>query len=290
MWEIFKKENKSEDVCSLCKNKLKFYGSTTNLKKHLTRLHPEQYKQLIDNSEASTSTEPPEHMAVNKDLNLQNTSNNDSISEQQTEGSNVSGQIRAASENYELSQQPQPKRKKQLKLFGGPSNTELSDVNKKEIDDKLLKMIVLDFQPLSFVENKGFKDFAKSLNALYTIPSRKYVTNTLLKEKYHHVKSKIKEMLCEVKYVSVTTDIWTSDSNIAYVSLTCHFSYEDKLVSQVLSTDEISGTHTGENIGNTLSKIMNEWGIIDKVVTVVFDNGSNIKNAINVHLQKHNHP
>lgn len=276
VWEIFKKENKSEAVCSLCKNKLKFYGSTTNLKKHLTRLHPIQYKQLIDNLEASTSTEPPESFAEQR--------------EEHTEGSIVRGKGRATGDESSEPSQPQPKRKKQLKLFGGSSTTELSDDKKKEIDEKLLKMIVQDFQPLSFVENKGFKDFSKSLNALYSVPSRKYLTDTLLKDKFVKVKSNIKEMLCEVNYVSVTTDIWTSDSNIAYVSLTCHFSYKDKLNSQVLSTDEISGAHTGENIGNTLTKILNEWGIMGKVVTVVSDNGSNIKNAINEHLKKHNHP
>ncbi|KAH1021711.1 hypothetical protein HUJ04_011195 [Dendroctonus ponderosae] len=122
--------------------------------------------------------------------------------------------------------------RQQLKLFGGPSTTEISDDKKKEFNDKLLKMIVVDFQLLFFVESKGFKDFAKSLNALYTIPRRKYLTETLLKDKF-----------VKVNYVSVTTDIWTSDSNIAHVSLACHFSYKDKLISQVLSTDEISGAH-----------------------------------------------
>ncbi|XP_050305078.1 E3 SUMO-protein ligase ZBED1-like [Anthonomus grandis grandis] len=246
----FKKQDKSVAICSICKNKLKFYGGTTNLKKHLTRLHPIQYKQLTDNSEASTSNcEPPEHFAENREENGEDSTNiNIDASEQEIKEIKVREKKRAFGENSEPSQ-PQPK-------------------------EKLLKMMVLDFQPLSFVENKGIKDFANSINALYKIP----------------IKSNIKAMLCEVNYVSVTTDIWTSDSNIAYVSLTCHFSYKDKLNSQVLSTDEISGSHTGENIGHTLKKILNEWGIIDKVVTIVSDNGSNIKNAVNVHLKKHNHP
>ena len=49
-------------------------------------------------------------------------------------------------------------------------------------------------------------------------------------------------------------------------------------------------SHTGVNIGNLLSGILNEWDIKDKIVTIVSDNGANIKNAINVHLSKYHHP
>ncbi|XP_060836462.1 E3 SUMO-protein ligase ZBED1-like [Rhopalosiphum padi] len=70
----------------------------------------------------------------------------------------------------------------------------------------------------------------------------------------------------------------------------CHFIFDDRLYSPVLATREMHESHTGVNIANLLSDILNEWGIKDKIVTIVSDNGSNIKNAINVHLSKHHHP
>lgn len=62
------------------------------------------------------------------------------------------------------------------------------------------------------------------------------------------------------------------------------------LYSPVLATREVHGAHTGENIAAVLSEIFNEWEINNKIVTIVSDNGANIKNAINIHLQKYHHP
>lgn len=97
-------------------------------------------------------------------------------------------------------------------------------------------------------------------------------------------------MLENVASLSITTDIWTYDNNIAYLTVTCHFIFDDRLYSPVLATREMHESHNGVNIANLLSDILNEWGIKDKIVSIVSDNGSNIKNAINVHLSKHRHP
>lgn len=38
------------------------------------------------------------------------------------------------------------------------------------------------------------------------------------------------------------------------------------------------------------TNIFNEWNISNKIVTIVSDNGANIKHAINDHLLKYHHP
>lgn len=274
VWNIFIRNNKDEAQCSICKKKLKYYGSTTNLKKHLSKIHPIQYRQEVENE---VETEP-----------IAGPSNESSINNTESTASKIVTLNKCVSDCS--TSLPQPKRKKQLKLFGGSSTTELSDSNKKDLDDSLLKMVVLDYQPFSFVENAGFREFVNKLNSLYKIPDRKHLTNTMLANKYADAVSTVKKIINEVNYVSVTTDIWTSDSNKAYISLTCHFVYNDKLRSQVLSTNEILGAHTGKNIGDAINVILNDWEIADKVVTFVSDNGSNIKCAINQYIQKHHHP
>lgn len=60
-------------------------------------------------------------------------------------------------------------------------------------------------------------------------------------------------------------------------------------IHQQLQTKDVSDRHTGQNIAATLTNIFNEWNIANKIITVVSDNGSNIKNAINEHLLKHHH-
>jgi len=97
-------------------------------------------------------------------------------------------------------------------------------------------------------------------------------------------------MLITIDYVSITTDMWTSDSNKGYITVTCHFIFDDKLNSPVLAIREVYGADTGENITAVLSEIFNEWEINNKIITIVSDNGANIKNTINIHLQKYLHP
>ncbi|XP_060874403.1 E3 SUMO-protein ligase ZBED1-like [Metopolophium dirhodum] len=145
---------------------------------------------------------------------------------------------------------PPAKRQRQLKLFGSTKKNQLSDTENKSIDKALIKMIIADYQPLSIVENIGFLEYSKMLQPLYYPPN----------------------------------------SNKGYITVTCHFIFDDKLYSPVLATREVHGAHTGENIAAVLSEIFNEWEINNKIVTIVSDNGANIKNAINIHLQKYHHP
>ncbi|XP_025418959.1 zinc finger BED domain-containing protein 4-like, partial [Sipha flava] len=135
-----------------------------------------------------------------------------------------------------------PKRCRQLKLYGLTEGNNLTDEVKNSIDESLIKMIVTDYQPLSLVENSGFLEYSKKLQPLYKVPTS----------------------------LSITTDIWTSDNNIAYLTVTCHFIFDDRLYSPVLATREMHESHTGVNIANLLSDILNEWGIKDKIISWMF--------------------
>lgn len=67
----------------------------------------------------------------------------------------------------------------------------------------------------------------------------------------------------------------------SYLTVRCHFVFSEKLEARVLATKELFGSHTGENIANDLKNILTGWNIITKVVTVISDNGANMKRAIN---------
>lgn len=107
---------------------------------------------------------------------------------------------------------------------------------------------------------------------------------------YDSIREQLKKRLNSVKYLSITTDIWTSDNNKAYISATSHFIYNNELISSVLTTKEIPQQHTGVNIATSLSECFEEWGIQNKIVTIVSDNGANVKNAVTEHLQIRHHP
>ncbi|CAH0563164.1 unnamed protein product [Brassicogethes aeneus] len=183
-----------------------------------------------------------------------------------------------------------PKRPGQLKLFGVRNKGDLSEKEKSELHNCIVQMIVTDFQPLTLVENIGFLAYTKKLNPLYTPPSRKTFTNKIIPDLYNRERANVKKILDEVNHVAIKTDMWSSDSNKSYITVTCHIIYQNRFISRVLATEEITVSHTGKNIANAISNIFETWGISDKVVTIVFDSGANIKNAINEHLHKYHHP
>ncbi|KAH9637309.1 hypothetical protein HF086_006953 [Spodoptera exigua] len=178
--------------------------------------------------------------------------------------------------------QPPPKRARQMRL------TAPYRIIQKAGDEALLDLITIDMQPLQIVENEGFIAYSKKLNPDYVLPSRKKLTE-MMEEKYNICSSEAKQKLQSVEYIALTTDIWTSDSQKSYISVTAHFIENSKLQSLIIATSELADQHTSLNIANALRNILNEWNIFEKIVTIVTDNASSMKKAIKDFLNKRNH-
>lgn len=141
-------------------------------------------------------------------------------------------------------------------------------------------MIAVDCQALSIVENKGFIKYSKALEPLYHLPSKKVLSTNLLPAAYESAFTKLKMMLGQTEHISITTDIWTSDSNKSYITVTGHFIQTFKLHSAVLSTNEVATFYTAFNISEVLTSILEKWNISNKLFAVVTDNGANIKKLL----------
>ena len=72
-----------------------------------------------------------------------------------------------------------------------------------------------------------------------------------------------------------------------FMTVTVHFIKDDKMVSRIFSTFHVPETHTAENLAQRLEDVAKEWGIVNKVICVVTDNGSNIVKAINILSNKY---
>jgi hypothetical protein len=92
-----------------------------------------------------------------------------------------------------------------------------------ELDKALVFMVCNDFQPFSIVEDVGFKNCIKLLDPRYDLPSRKTLTNVLLKRKYEENKIKLLSIFEEVFYISLICELWTSRSNEGYLTVTSNF-------------------------------------------------------------------
>ena len=156
-----------------------------------------------------------------------------------------------------------------------------NSAKRQKIDGALLDMITIDLQPPSIVENNGFKDFVKTLDSRYTLPSRRTITRSLLPQRYDSAKEKLSQELREASTCSLTTDYWTSCSSQSYLTVTCHFidrSWE--LRSCCLYTYQSSVPHTAENIAFELKRIAEEWHILNKISCVITDNAANMIAAV----------
>ena len=151
------------------------------------------------------------------------------------------------------------------------------------LDRLVPELCTRDLQPLSVVENPGFRALVTALDKRYTIIARKTLTDVKLPKVYQEKKSQLLADLTAVDHVGITTDQWTSRANEGYTTVTCHFTREDwTLASPVLATRSSGERHGDKNMAAELVEIFKEFGISTKVTSVVTDNAKNAKKAVRI--------
>lgn len=77
------------------------------------------------------------------------------------------------------------------------------DSRSRDINIAIGEMIALDNQPLSIVENIGFKNLMRKVKPKYTIPSRKYFTENVIPQLYQNTRSEILKGVTSATAISV---------------------------------------------------------------------------------------
>lgn len=91
----------------------------------------------------------------------------------------------------------------------------------KQVNEAVVCFLAMDMQPFYTVEKSGFKQMVKSLDLKYSLPSRKYFSDTEIPRLYTETKERVViPAVQSADYFSVTTDLWTKHS---YLSFTLHF-------------------------------------------------------------------
>ena len=81
-----------------------------------------------------------------------------------------------------------------------------------------------------------------------------------LKEKSYHVHKQEHDGA-----LHFSMDAWTSSNHKAYVTVTVHFENMGKLIMMLLDLVEVTRSHFGFNLTEAFAKILEEFGISDKV-------------------------
>lgn len=245
IWMHFIICDNTKAECRICKMKLSYRaGSTNNLHRHMRTVHPtvqlEEKRQASVSATASASTTTVAAAAA--------------VSTLQTSGT------------------PQPTaRQSSISQFMPKAMT---PARQNAIDEELAKMIARDFQPFSVVEDKGFRSYTQDLNPMYVLPSRKTLSQKTIPRLYDRERASLQERVKEATAVCLTTDCWTSRTTTSFMSVTCHFIENYKMVSCLLDCFEFSDRHTAENLAEELLRVAKEWQVENKVVCCVSDNAA----------------
>lgn len=156
---------------------------------------------------------------------------------------------------------------------------------KEELDDALALMIAQDLQPLSVVENEGFRSFVRKLNCNYDIPSRKSLTYSILPKMQRYVKREAFFELGKANQVALTFDLWTLPANDAYLALTAHVLQQPTCVRKqfCLGVRSLPEQHTSENLVEQISLILQEFSLpMEQISSITTDNGTVVVKAVNL--------
>jgi len=84
----------------------------------------------------------------------------------------------------------------------------------------------------------------------------------------------------DARHIAITTDIWTSLSNEAYLSFTASYVDHDWTIkSSVLATINLEDRHTQSVIAENIGKVAQEWNVATKVIACVHDGTANIRDV-----------
>ncbi|XP_073722443.1 zinc finger BED domain-containing protein 4-like [Misgurnus anguillicaudatus] len=153
-----------------------------------------------------------------------------------------------------------------------------------KITEGIAYFIALDDQPLSVVENTGFRHLLGILEPRYEIPSRHYITDAMLPKVFNDVKKHVSGLLRDVSAFSFTTDIWSSSvCPTSLLSLTVQWLDDDFTLRQAtLQAKPFRGSHTSQAIANALNGMLQTWCIPKTSVHVVLrDNAKNMIKGMN---------
>ena len=151
---------------------------------------------------------------------------------------------------------------------------------------KATEMVVKDFLPYSAVQGDGFRDFVgyvreDIVNHTPNVLTRRGIAR-IGKLVFKAIKQDIVQLLAKNKSkFSLTYDMWTSRANESYLGITGHYIDEEwNLQSLVLDVLPVTHPHTAERIAEYVAGIIIDYGLEEKVVSVVTDNSANAVESV----------
>ncbi|XP_031272230.1 zinc finger BED domain-containing protein RICESLEEPER 2-like [Pistacia vera] len=133
--------------------------------------------------------------------------------------------------------------------------------------------VLMHEHPFSVMEEDGLNNMMKYRILEWSLVSCHTCKNVCIKV-YESEKVKLKTLLKNVTNISLTTDLWNSgNQKMKYVVLTGHLIDGNwRMNRHVLNFVHLPPPRIGVAIADSISKYLMEWGIENKVYTILVDN------------------
>ena len=251
VWKYFKKDVKKQKFaeCTLCRKAISAeYGNSSNLRKHIQSKHKSAFSELSKLSPCVSKR-------------------------------------KQALQDGDTAQQPSTSKYRKIDSYMKERKWSSTDKRQKDYTEKLARMVCLDLQPISIVEDKGFKDFVGCLQPSYNMLDQRVLRNNVIPELYETKKSDIQQKLNVIESFAITLDHWTSTAQDASMAVTAHFLSEDSATNDYcLNVRHMPQSHDAKNISDELCSCLKEWipDYEEKLVKIytVTDNAANVKVAM----------
>ncbi|XP_050706735.1 zinc finger BED domain-containing protein 4-like [Eriocheir sinensis] len=284
-WTYMDQTSPTIVTCLICKNSFSYSGSTSGMMRHIRTKHPIEYSEL--SIERPDSPPQPGPAQLGEPGPSQpgepgpSQPGEPGPSQRGEPGSSQPGEAGSSTATFAAPRRLVQRQQTLANVITRRQAYPAESAKKKHLDSHLLKMIAIDMQPISLVENEGFKEFVKVLDPRYILPSRRELMRTHFPSLYENQVQQVRSELEGASFVTLTSDLWTSRQTKSFLSVTCHFiSPEWELKSRLLATKRLMVDHTSQNIADALIEICEEWNVMEKVYCIVTDNAANMIKAV----------
>ena len=151
----------------------------------------------------------------------------------------------------------------------------------KETTKMIAKWFVKDTRPAHMVEDEGFRRLMAMVRPEYIVPCAQTITS-YIEQLYIEITSQIKKELEEIEFVAVTTDGGSSSNCSSFQEVGLHGLTEDfEMKYYTVAVTEVKEEHTAKNYRKVTDKVVEEYGVKEKVVMTTTDNENKMLAAFN---------
>lgn len=144
----------------------------------------------------------------------------------------------------------------------------------KKLWATIVDKFIIDETSFLEIDKPGFRKMCKvGFHPSFNLPGRHTLANDVMKRHESLRESLRKFFSTKSQRVSLTSDCWTSNQKVNYMSLTAHFIDDSfRLQKKILSFVQVD-SHKGDDLAFVVENSLGQWSI-DRVLCITLDNAS----------------